>query len=89
MDKYECPCGYVYDPEVGDEENGIAPGTPFEDLPEDWTCPLCGVGKDMFEKQLLRCSTKKELWQPDKAGTALFLFQIYCMPLTFMRLIAF
>ena len=49
MKKYVCdPCGYVYDPEVGDPDNGIAPGTPFEDLPDDWTCPLCGVEKEMF-----------------------------------------
>ena len=47
--KYVCdPCGYVYDPEAGDPDNGIAPGTAFEDLPEDWVCPICGVGKDMF-----------------------------------------
>jgi len=47
--KYECePCGYVYDPEAGDPDNGIDPGTSFEDLPEDGTCPLCGGGKDMF-----------------------------------------
>ena len=46
MEKYVCPeCGYVYDPEVGDPEHGIAPGTPFEDLPEDWHCPYCGVDK--------------------------------------------
>ena len=37
--KYECPCGYVYDPAVGDPENGIALGTPFEEIPEDWVCP--------------------------------------------------
>ena len=49
MKKYVCePCGYVYDPEIGDPDNGIAPGTAFEDIPEDWVCPLCGVGKDMF-----------------------------------------
>ncbi len=49
MKKYLCePCGYIYDPEVGDEDGGIAPGTPFEDIPDDWICPLCGVGKDMF-----------------------------------------
>lgn len=49
MDKYFCnPCGYVYDPEKGDPEHGIAPGTPFEDIPNDWVCPVCGVSKDMF-----------------------------------------
>lgn len=52
MDKYVClTCGYVYDPLVGDEDNGIAPGTAFEDLPSDWVCPLCGVGKDDFSKE--------------------------------------
>ena len=51
MDKYVCDvCGYVYDPAVGDPDNGIEPGTAFEDLPEDWLCPLCGVGKDEFNK---------------------------------------
>lgn len=49
MQKYVCePCGYVYDPELGDPDNGIEPGTPFEDLPEDWVCPICGVGKEDF-----------------------------------------
>ena len=48
MKKYECPCGYVYDPEVGDPDNGIEPGTAFEDLPEDWSCPVCGLEKDAF-----------------------------------------
>ena len=52
MDKYVCgPCGYEYDPAVGDPEHGIAPGTACEDLPDDWVCPICGVGKDMFEKE--------------------------------------
>ena len=47
--KYVCDvCGWVYDEELGDPENGIAPGTKFEDLPDDFACPLCGVGKDMF-----------------------------------------
>ena len=46
--KYECVCGYVYDPEVGDPDNGVAPGTAFEDLPEDWVCPVCGMDKDAF-----------------------------------------
>lgn len=51
MDKYVCgPCGYVYDPAAGDPDSGIAPGTPFEQIPDDWCCPICGVGKDMFEK---------------------------------------
>lgn len=50
METYECTvCGYVYDPEVGDPEGGIAPGTPFEDIPEDWVCPVCGATKDQFE----------------------------------------
>ncbi len=50
MEKFECTaCGYIYDPEVGDPENGIEPGTAFADLPEDWVCPLCGLGKDIFE----------------------------------------
>lgn len=52
MDKYVCKvCGYVYDPEKGDPDNGIAPGTAFADLPDDWVCPLCGVPKSEFEKQ--------------------------------------
>jgi rubredoxin len=51
MDKWEClVCGYVYDPAEGDPDNGIEPGTPFEALPNDWLCPDCGAGKDMFEK---------------------------------------
>ena len=50
MMRYQCiACGYIYDPEKGDPENGIAPGTAFDDLPDDWVCPECGVGKDMFE----------------------------------------
>jgi rubredoxin len=50
MKKYICiPCGYIYDPELGDPDAGIAPGTAFEDLPEDWFCPICGVGKLEFE----------------------------------------
>ena len=43
-------CGYVYDPEKGDPEAGIEPGTAFDALPEDWTCPVCGASKDAFEK---------------------------------------
>ena len=47
--KYVCPCGYEYDPALGDPDNGIAPGTPWEDIPEDFECPVCGLGKDAFE----------------------------------------
>lgn len=50
MDKYECPCGYVYDPEIGDPEHNIPPGTAFSDLPDDWVCPKCDSEKDFFEK---------------------------------------
>ena len=51
MDKYICTvCDWVYDPEIGDPEHGIAPGTKFEDIPDDWVCPLCGVGKEDLEK---------------------------------------
>ena len=50
MQKYEClVCGYVYDPAAGDPDNDIAAGTTFEDLPDDWVCPGCGVGKDQFK----------------------------------------
>jgi rubredoxin len=50
MEKYVCgPCGYVYDPAEGDPDSGIAAGTAFADLPEDWVCPVCGVGKDAFD----------------------------------------
>lgn len=52
MKKYVCiPCGYVYDPAAGDPENHIAPGTAFEELPDDWLCPVCFVGKDEFEPE--------------------------------------
>ncbi len=51
MDKYRCTvCGYIYDPVIGDPDNGYPAGTRFEDLPDSWTCPECGVGKDQFEK---------------------------------------
>ncbi len=50
MTKYICTvCDYVYDPEVGDPDNGVEPGTAFEDLPDDWVCPDCGVEKSEFE----------------------------------------
>ncbi|MCX7023575.1 MAG: rubredoxin [Spirochaetes bacterium] len=49
MKKYMCDvCGYIYDPAVGDGDGGIQPGTPFDQLPADWVCPMCGAGKDSF-----------------------------------------
>ena len=51
MPKYKCKkCGYVYDPEKGIPNRGIPPGTSFEDLPENWVCPICGAGKNFFIK---------------------------------------
>ncbi|RZB33895.1 MAG: hypothetical protein SRB2_03288 [Desulfobacteraceae bacterium Eth-SRB2] len=52
MDKYVCTvCGYVYDPEQGDSDNGVNPGTKWEDVPDSWECPVCGASKDDFEKE--------------------------------------
>jgi rubredoxin len=52
MEKYVCTvCGYVYDEAAGEPDNSIAAGTKWGDLPDDYVCPLCGVGKDMFEKE--------------------------------------
>ncbi len=52
MEKYKCNvCGYVYDPVHGDPDNGVAAGTPFFQVPDEWVCPICGAGKDMFEKE--------------------------------------
>jgi len=51
MSKWECRvCGYIYDPEKGDPDNGVKSGTAFESLPEDWVCPSCGASKDLFDK---------------------------------------
>lgn len=51
MSKFVCTvCDWVYDPQKGDPENGILPGTTFDELPEDWVCPVCGVGKESFEE---------------------------------------
>ena len=50
MQKFACvACDYIYDPEDGDPDNGVEPGTAFEDLPDDWLCPVCGVDRDGFE----------------------------------------
>jgi len=52
MKKYVCSvCGYVYDPELGDPDSGVAPGTAFEDLPDDWRCPVCGAEKQNFSPE--------------------------------------
>lgn len=52
MDKWECTiCGYVYDPALGDPEHNIPPNTPFEQLPDSWTCPVCGAAKSKFVKK--------------------------------------
>ncbi|KPK00178.1 MAG: rubredoxin [Desulfobacterales bacterium SG8_35] len=52
MGKYVCTvCGYIYDPAMGDPESGIAAGTAFDDLPDDWVCPVCGASKDQFEPE--------------------------------------
>ena len=51
MDRYECTvCGYIYEPELGDPVGDIEPGTPFNKLPDDWVCPVCGVDKSEFKK---------------------------------------
>ncbi len=51
MDKWKCTvCDWIYDPTIGDPDGGIAPGTPFEKIPDGWVCPVCGAGKDMFER---------------------------------------
>lgn len=51
MKSYVCDvCGYIYDPSIGDEENGVSSGTSWDNVPEDWLCPLCGVGKDLFSE---------------------------------------
>lgn len=66
MQKWQCTsCGYIYDPNVGDPDGGVPPGTTFEDLPDDWVCPVCGVPKDMFEpleEQSQKTSAKNTLF---------------------------
>lgn len=51
--RYIClPCGFIYDPVIGDPDGGVAPGTAFEDIPEDWICPICGATKALFEEYI-------------------------------------
>ena len=58
MKKYVCDaCGWEYDEKLGDAENGIAPGTKFEDLPQDFVCPLCGAGKELFSEASIKRSS--------------------------------
>ncbi len=53
MKKYKCTvCGYVYDESKGDPDSGVAPGTLWADVPDDWSCPVCGASKDMFEEEV-------------------------------------
>ena len=52
MEKWKCTiCGYIYDPELGDPDSGVAPGTAFKNIPDEWVCPICGASKDQFEKE--------------------------------------
>lgn len=61
MEKYVCDvCGYVYDPAAGDPDNGVAPGTAWADVPEDWVCPLCSVGKDSFSAEQPFCARNRQ-----------------------------
>ena len=62
--KYICPCGYEYDPAVGDPDNGVAPGTAWEDLPEDFVCPLCGVDKDNFSCKVIAIPQRDDVDLP-------------------------
>jgi rubredoxin len=48
MQKWECPCGYIYDPENGDPDNGVSPGTEWENVAKSWVCPLCGAERESF-----------------------------------------
>ena len=69
MKKYECTvCGYIYDEAVGDPDSGIAPGTKWEDVPDDWECPVCGATKDEFEEQTVTESTSP----PQKASVKVY-----------------
>lgn len=52
MERYQCRCQYIYDPAVGDPSQGISPGTSFNDLPDSWVCPICGLAKSYFVKEV-------------------------------------
>jgi len=68
MARYQCRCQYVYDPVKGDASQGIAPGTPFADLPDSWVCPLCGLAKNYFVKEVGKPTS--EQWHPTIKITA-------------------
>ena len=68
MAQYMCgPCGWIYDEDVGDPEHGLPAGTKFEDIPDDWKCPECGVGKEKFQTAfvcLIVSGRAKQWFQP-------------------------
>ena len=75
MKKYVCTvCGYVYDPEAGAPDHGIAPGTAWEDVPDDFVCPECGVGKDMFEEEQYYRNKKRGCLVTDQSMAVSFIF---------------
>ena len=68
MKKYRCiPCDWVYDPAIGDPENGIEAGVDFDNLPDDWACPLCGAGKEDFEEVEQKNDMKKRVLEHDSS----------------------
>ena len=72
MNKYKCTvCEWIYDPEVGDPDGGIAPGTPFEKIPDDWQCPMCGAAKSEFENSRINRAyiVKYKVKREDEYGT--------------------
>ena len=83
MKKYVCePCGYEYDPAVGDPKAGIAPGTAFEDLPEDWFCPICMRDKSAFEAEE---EVKEVTIKPQRSDIYLEAFAIVWLPYYLVR----
>lgn len=75
--KHVCePCGYIYDPVLGDADADIAPGTPFKELPEDWVCPICGLGKEVFAP----IAQKKSKGQVGNTAHLTLCFNLYHSP---------
>jgi len=73
MDRYTCICGYVYDVNKGDPDQGIEPGTRFEDLPNDWACPKCGLTKDHFLKNNIKTITSVFKYYPFETGEKIYI----------------